>query len=62
MCCLVHDICYTEEDKTQEECDVEFCRCLRRTLHEAAEKQGNHTEAKGCDTVATSYCNLGAFF
>ena len=31
-CYLVNDICYTEEVKTQEECDVKFCRCLRRTF------------------------------
>ena len=26
MCYLMNDICYTEEDKIQEEFDVEFCR------------------------------------
>ena len=46
MCYLVNDICYTEEYKTHEEFDVELCRCLRRTSHDVAQKQGNHTEAK----------------
>uniref|UniRef100_A0A915D6T2 Uncharacterized protein n=1 Tax=Ditylenchus dipsaci TaxID=166011 RepID=A0A915D6T2_9BILA len=57
LCCLAHDLCYVEVDKTQEYCDSAFCFCLNRTL-----SMPNTNYTLGCSNVAEGFCDIVQIF